>query len=260
MTRICGRKVRVNNTRKKDFFLHRVKKLTTKALTNAPLARHYSFHYKQWQDSSFRAIAKECDGHSLTIIWNAQKRPVWSSRFNPQDKCLSAEQYIWGNDADDGRLIRRILLDESEHPILSKESIYDASGNVTKEIYKGRFTSSAASSLYKENNDQVGGGEEITLAAEYDAKGRKTAECDPLGNWIYFEYENNRDLLTARLTCDQRNIIRREFFSYDAAAICTKSITDDGSARNKDDWSSVSRRTTVRVTPRLSMPSSQSSA
>ena len=60
--------------------------------------------------------------------------------------------------------------------------------------------------------------------------------------------------MTARFTCDQDRIIKREFFTYDSAAVCIKSKIDDGTSRDKHDMSGVTRRTIHRVTPRYTTP------
>ena len=240
----------------KDFLHNRVRTLQTKAFPKDALSNLYNFYYRTWKKGHFRAIAKEGDGYSLKILWDPQKRAIWSGHFDPKDNRLFSEKYTWGTGVDEGRLIRRTISDSNKNPVLYKKFGYDAAGNVIREAYQGRFTGFHTSALKKANTNSVTGGELFVLFAKYSKDGRslKIAESDPLGNWTYYEYEPKRALLTARFTCDQKNIIQREFFTYNSAAVCIESIADDGSSRDKNNLASVSRRTIITTKPRLVMP------
>ena len=177
-------------------------------------------------------------------------------REAPDGKRLTSEHYSWGRGVDEGRLIRRTHFDDNARPLLDHVFEFDDDGNVTQESLRGLFTGRPAKKLTLDDDKRVHGGEIFTWKATYTDDGRnlKKAEVDPLGNKTYYEYDDTRCLLTARFTCDQRSIIKREFFTYDAAAVCVKSIVDDGSSREKDDLSGVTRRTIHRVTPRRVTP------
>ena len=63
----------------------------------------------------------------------------------------------------------------------------------------------------------------------------KTSECDPLGNYTYYEYYKGTNLLKAKFICDGKHVRKREFFTYDDHGILTEHIVDDGHTKDKDN-------------------------
>ena len=247
--------IRVSSKKEKKFLQNRVREIWTRQYVGHKPVLSHAFTYKEWQTHG-EANVKESDGASTAYIWDTERRPTWIGRETRKGKRLSSEHFIWGKGRDEGRLIRRTYLDNSARPLLDHEFEFDTDGNVTEETLRGLFTGHHTKKMSIDGHKHVHGGEVFTWKAKYTDDGRclKKAEVDPLGNWTYFEYDDKRCLLTARFTCDGEKIIKREFFAYDSAAICTKTIVDDGSSRHEDHLSGVTRRVIHRVKPRRVTP------
>lgn len=247
--------VTVAGKKKKKFMNGRVREVWTKALPGHPLALRYAFAYKQGDDHS---VAKVSDpgGGTLVYFWEKDDRPNWIGLKNLSGALLHAEHFVWGREDDEGRLLRRTWLDESKKPLLDREFSYNAQGDVVKETLRGIFTGRPHRPLRFDGAKAVHGGEVFSWEAQYSDDGRslKTAQKDPLGNWTYYKYDAKRQLLTARFTCDQDRIIKREFFTYDTSGICIEAVVDDGSSRRPSEIGDISRRTIHRIIPRYQVP------
>jgi hypothetical protein len=108
------------------------------------------------------------------------------------------EKLVWGSGKETGFLKARTVFDENENPLLSREFTYDKRGNVTEE------------KLYGESCD------EATTKKTFSDDGfnLKLSERDPVGNYTYYEYYENSNLLKAKFSCYKKKIKKREFFSF----------------------------------------------
>lgn len=245
--------VKVSSKKRKKFLENRVREIWTKDLPAHHLTLSHAFRYKEKDRHSFAKVF-ESDKSATIYFWDKDLRPNWIGYKNAKGELLRAEHFIWT--ADESRLWRRTLLDEKKNPLIEREFSYDTEGNVTKESLRGSFTGRSHKPFTLDKDKEAQGGEVLTWKATYSAEGRslKESEVDPLGNHIYYEYEDSRDLLTARFTCDQKRIIKREFFTYDCAGICIESFVDDGSSCYKSSVKDVTRRLIHRITPRRLLP------
>jgi RHS repeat-associated protein len=243
-------------SKQEKFIKDRVKEVWTKDFRGNSLALSHSFSYVRGDDRD-RAEVREADGSTTMYSWWKSKRPHQVKMWDAKGKFLRRERFTWSEKKrDEGRLEHRTVFDDEKQPILDREYVYDDEGNVTHEYFRGTFTGYTDKRLSYDKNGDLKGGECLCRKATYSDDGRslKTGEVDPLGNWTFYQYENNRELLTARFTCDQKHIIRREFFIYDAAAVCIKTISDDGSSRDRHDKKGVTRRTIRKIRTRDSLP------
>ena len=152
-----------------------------------------------------------------------------------------------------------MLFDEKKNPILIKEWKYDKSGNVIKETLRGKFTSKEASDLEIDGESYwwKKGGEKIVTRAEYDDKGRKISETDPMGCATHYTYlSDNRDLVKKKLLLSPSGkIISRVFYRYDPVApLCLEEISDDGSESSRSGMQNVTLRSIKRYSYRRDMP------
>lgn len=248
-------KVKISSKKEKKFLEHRVREIWTKQLAGASSALSHSFTYKDW-DTHCKARVEESDGATIQYMWDKELRPTWIAHEDSKGHRLNSEHFIWGEGSDEGRLLRRTHLDNGSQPILDHEFEFDDDGNVVKETLRGQFSGTCEKRLTIDDDKHVHGGETLTWKARYTDDGRalKKAEVDPLGNWTYYEYDDKRCLLTARFTCHKDHIIKREFFTYDAAAICIKSVIDDGSSRHVNKRSNVTRQMIHSAKPRYVTP------
>lgn len=243
---ISTEKVKVGSSN--DFLLGRVKQIWTNLLPNEKPRPMYSFFYKEWEKFS-KTMVKTADGSTFVYVWDKKRRPIWVSTLQGT-ALLSAQRFQWGKD---GELLSKTVLDEHKEPIFSQQYFYDDYKNVIKEVLRGSFSEPAAK-LYLDKEKCPHGGETVTKEAQYDSVHRKIAEKDALGNWTYYTYDSEKDLLIARFTCEGTSIQKREFFSYDTAAVLIESIVDNGSSRHKENLHAVTLRSIDTITPRTKCP------
>jgi RHS repeat-associated protein len=249
--------VTIKGKNEKKFFENRVREIWTKSLPGQHLALSHAFTY---QTDSYHSVAKvqENDGSLTTYFWDQSDRPNWIGFKNPSGQQLQAEHFVWGLDenGEEGWLKHRTLFDEQKNPVLDREFIYDDRGNVIKETVHGSFTGRSCQKLKRGRRNYVYGSEELSWTAQYSSDNRslKTAEEGPLGYKTEYEYDSSRQLLTARFTYHNGLMLKREFFTYDAAGICIESTVDDGTSRQKDRMTDATRRMIHRVKPRYQAP------
>ena len=231
------------------FSVGKVRKIKTKDFSNKPLSTSHSFSYLEGTGCN-RTKVHEADGSATAYSWDTTKLPHQVRSWDASGALIRRERFVW----DGSRLSHRAILDSNKNPILDQEFIYDDRNNVVCEHLHGLFTGHVATPPSYDSKERLIATEYLTRSATYDGRSLKTGQVDPLGNWIYYEYEPDRELLTARFTCDQTNIIRREFFQYNSAAVCTQSSIDDGSSRDPNDMTGVTRRTTSKTTMRSAAP------
>jgi YD repeat-containing protein len=250
---VGSEKVFIRRKEDKNFYKDRVREIWTKQNPSEHHLLSHTFTYKDW-DTHAKASVTESDGALTEYIWDTEQRPTWIGFTSQNGRRLRSEHFTWGHGHDEGRLLRRTHLDESSKPLLDHEYEFDDDGNVVREHLRGEFTSEAP--LRMDDDRKIHDGDTLTWKAQYTRDGRhlKKAEVDPLGNWTYYEYEDNRCLMTAKFICDKDRIIRREFYDYDSAANCIKTSSDDGSSRSRHNLSNVTRKTTKEIKPRYSIP------
>jgi len=238
------------DTKKDEFLLDRVRELYTKVLPAEPLKRSHSFFYHEGE-TRCHAKVQDSDGYKTYHYWaKDSSHPILTARRTPGGALLDKERYGWDKD----RLTVRTIYDDTNTPQIATEYIFDDAGNVTRQIYRGSFLSSSSPEVTLDNDDSPHGGDKITIHAQYDKRSLKKAEQDPLGNWTYLYYEDKRDLLTARIICEGTTPVKREFFSYDSAALCTEEIVDDGSSCDRNNLSGVTKRYIHTIQPRQKTP------
>ncbi len=236
--------------KKDEFLLDRVRELYTRVLPAEPLKRSHSFFYHEGE-TRCHAKVQDSDGYKTYHYWaKDSSHPILTTRRDPEGALLDKERYCW----DKERLTVRTIYDDTNTPQIATEYIFDDAGNVTRQIYRGSFLSPSSPKVTLDNDNSPHSGDKITIHAQYDKRSLKKAEQDPLGNWTYFYYEDKRDLLTARIMCEGTTPVKREFFSYNTAAVCTEEIVDDGSSFDRDSLSGVTRRYIHTIQPRQKTP------
>ena len=233
-----------------DFLLERVRALYTKSLPGEASTCSHSFSYHKGE-TRCRAKVKESDGYHSYHYWTKEdSHPVLTVRRDPKGRLLTKERYVWNQE----NLIGKVVYDDTGTPQIASEYIFDNFGNVTREVIRGAFLHPSSPKITLDEDNSPHGGDKITLHARYNERSLKTAEQDPLGNWTYFQYDETKDLLTARITCNGTKPIRREFFSYNTAAVRTKEVLDDGHSFDKHNMSGVTRRYVHTIRPREKTP------
>jgi len=243
-----GRKVEIDFIKKEeDEFKHnRVKEIRTHSFPTDKPKSAYEISYKEFPKIN-STIVREDDKQGCTFICHKNKLPS-ELYYKYKEKNLLSELYLW----EGHNLTARILRDgnKKKDPLLIHQFHYDKDGNVTREVMRGTFTGKKHEPLKYEK--KISGGDKLTWHAKYDDNSRKTEEEDPLGNHTYFKYDRN--MLAAKLICSGTRPVRREFYSYDKAAVCYEEFTDDGSSEHRGNLKHVTRRIIHRITPKRSTP------
>ncbi|NDE82168.1 MAG: hypothetical protein EB051_00930, partial [Chlamydiia bacterium] len=183
---------------------------------------------------------KNSDGTSTAYYFSKSLLTTLIQYF-AEDGVLKKEKLLsW----DDRNWLKTVEIRDSQKKILYRKSFeYDRFGNPILEVFAG--------DLIGEGNQDT-----FTTTRTFSEDGRNlllTEETED-GKVICFSYLPGTDLLTAKLTKDGHQIILREFLSYDDCNNLIQTISDDGSAEDKNDLSCVSQRVLTTYTLRQSPP------
>src|SRR5262249_35321762 len=132
--------------------------------------------------------------------WNEDKRLSKIEKCSSDGKTIMTERFVW---TEKGNLRAHTLFCEKDLPVHSRVWHYDSRGNVLSECLYGRFMRDRGD-LKLDSADMPSDDstcDKITTNYTYsDAEegfNLKTSECDPRGNFTYYEYVKNSNLLRA---------------------------------------------------------------
>ncbi|MBS0656360.1 MAG: RHS repeat protein, partial [Verrucomicrobia bacterium] len=234
-------------------------------LQSAPVGEHgkeivthrYSYHFRKKGEKTHYATVVDAYGTITRYHWNRFKRLVKIIKYSPDWKHLMSEEFVWGDKRHTGHLKVRTLFDENDTPLLSRRFVYDVRGNVSKEVLYGRFTENSGSIKLDQNGyPNKSTCDKIVTKRVYSKEGYnlKLEEIDCVGNHTYYSYFPYSNRLKSKLVCDQKEIKKREFFSYNSSACVTQHIVDDGSTEERDNLKGVTQRRITKIRPRLKCP------
>ncbi|NGX46642.1 MAG: putative deoxyribonuclease RhsC [Chlamydiae bacterium] len=133
---------------------------------------------------------------------------------------------------------------DGEGNLFSKKSYeYDTFGNPILETITGDLTGSENSESY-------------AIKREYSQEGRNLLlrEENEESKVTLFDYLPKTNLLTAKFTQNQNQILIREFYVYDKWNNLVQKIVDDGQNNNLNDLYGVTQRTWTQITLRKEAP------
>lgn len=253
--------VKPKNKEQRDFLRNRVR------MQYAPVGpkeervlTHRYFYYKDKGKKSGHCTVRDAYNNITRYYWNGSKRltKIESHSPSPDDKLLKKETFTWGTGKLQGYLLARTLYDENNHPIFSRAFEYDKRGNITKESVYGRFTSDSGNLKIDSDGmpDKDSTCDKLSTHYTYSDDGfnLKTSECDPLGNYIYYDYYKESNLLKSKFTCDGKKTKKREFYSYDKNGQLEELIVDDGSDDKKNNLKDVTERHITTYKRRHELP------
>ncbi|MBS0637825.1 MAG: RHS repeat-associated core domain-containing protein, partial [Verrucomicrobia bacterium] len=133
---------------------------------------------------------------------------------------------------------------------------YDGHGNILKNIVVARITKNEGNIQFNDDLSYTYSCDRLETTYTYSDDGfnLKESECDPNGNYTYYEYLPGTNLITAKFICDKTSICKREFFTYDENGLVNEHIFDDGTSRDKNLLDGVTERHKREFTYRLEMP------
>jgi RHS repeat-associated protein len=226
----------------KEFNQNRVRYLVGPGNTNQAIRTHAFYYYKDGKKAGHTNVYDALNQRTR-YCWNEQKRLTKIERYNQHNKLQMVEKFTWGKGKEAGFLLSTTLLDEDRKPKCTKAFTYDSRGNVLTETVTGAFTQNHTTNSLT-----------TTYTYSKDRFNLKTSQVDPDGNYTYYQYVKNTNLLKAKFVCDKKKICKREFYRYDTCASLIESIIDDGTSWEKQNLSGVTERHIVRIIPRKQRP------
>jgi RHS repeat-associated protein len=221
---------------------------------------HTYLYCKKGKDDYSQTSVRDALGNVTLYDYNERNRLVRVTKKD-HDTVLMKQCFFWGKKSEDeeGDLVARTLFDEEGRCILARTYEYDDNHNVTRETYFGNFYKDKpfTIALTADGYPQEGSDcdrKEYRYTYSTDNFNLKLSECDPEGNNILYEYKSGTNLLSARFTCEGREVRKREFFSYDSGGFCIESVCDDGTSKNREDLQGVTERHIKRFTIRKKLP------
>ncbi len=256
-----SRTVTPKNKKERRFLQNRVRMQSSPIGPNGEeVITHRYFYYKDGENAGHCTV-RDAYNNISRYFWNEDKRLICITKCDNADKKILSEKYYWDKNGteDEGRLICRVLEEENDKPLLANTYVYDSRGNVIEESLYGNITEHSSELVV--HNGRPQGADKQTRRYSYSSDGYNlvTSMQDPLGNYTFYEYAEGTNLLKAKFICDEKKIKKREFFEYEANAIVTEHIVDDGSTRDKNDLRDATERHITKfklrsIQPRLGEP------
>jgi RHS repeat-associated protein len=247
-TIVDGDKVH-QTSEERSFSKGRVREIKTKRFRGEDLFVRNGFLYDEKGSADYKILrVTEPDDAHTTFMFH-DKRVIWLLYLGKKQERLASQHFVWNLN---GELKQRILFDNTKAPIVVKEVFMNSNGFPKKEIVHGRITGKKVPAIQLKNHRYEKGGESWEEEATWDDTGHLLSRCDADGNWTYFEYD--RSFISRKVVCSKKNIIHREFATYDTAGNLIKLIHDDSSHRDKDNLEGATRKTVLKIVPRLKAP------
>ena len=158
--------------------------------------------------------------------------------YNNQDQLTSVVQFIWKA----GFLQTKALLNNKNEPFFAKSFVYDIRGNLIKETLRGNL-SGELSVPFVNLDHLISSSESYSRSYKYHPYSHLIKEEREEDGLTYkYQYKDDTDLLTSKMTCYEDVIIIREFFLYDKDNILIEEIVDDGKSWDIGDLEDVTER------------------
>ena len=181
--------------------------------------------------------------HILTRYHHTDNHLTWIEYFDAQDRLSSQTKFFW----EDGKLIAKAELTPEGKALFSKTFYYDNFGNVIEEVLWGNLSGEREEPFAIEANGTLPSAETFRRKYQYTADKQLLLLEEEEGGFTYrYQYAPDTDLLTAKFTCHQGEILVREFYFYNDERLVVAEVVDDGNSTNPHDWSRMTERKTIR--------------
>lgn len=215
--------------------------------------------------NSNKDLSGSCDvtdalGHLTQYVWDKKERLTEVIRCDKEHRPYTIEKVFWGSGKEEGNMVGRALISPSSSRVMMARSLYyDERGNVVKEMLSGNLSGECDVAVQLDNTgrakDNGCDSYEVRYSYEDSPFNLMKKESDSRKS-VSYEYVPNSDLVAAKFVRPAGGgaIALRQFYRYDDNAIVVKEIIDDGSSRDKDDLTGVTRRLIKRIIPRACQP------
>lgn len=240
------------NVRTKD--VGRVKCLKAPVGTNGKPVVTHSFIY---HDDDNETDVYDAFNHKTTYTFDGRRRLTSVKKMSKlhlsfeeglqYSKAYSEDQLFW---SVRGNLKYRVFSGEDKCYFV-RHFEYDEQHNVVEEQLYGNLTGRYTKSIDFVDGDIVSKKkvESYAKKRDYDPQFNLMTHEDDGRKIITLKYYPDTDLLMHRFVKDNGKICQRQFFEYDANAVLTKEIRDDGTTKDKLDLTGVTERHIKTIQP-----------
>ena len=175
----------------------------------------------------------DAEGHKTGYHFN-DKKQITSFEHYLGETLYRMDHFNWDTN---GNLIKKTVEDGAGNTLLITEYKYDKKHNPIEE--------------------KTGDGKEwhtIHRTFSDDSFNLKLSESDRPGRVIHYAYKPDTNLLISELLHEENTIRKRTFHTYDNAAVCIKTIIDDGSTTDPNSLIGVTYRTINEVQSKQTLP------
>lgn len=240
-----------------DSRVGRVSALYAPVGTDASPILTWSFKYYLHKDHHSRrpiggkTEALDALGHRRMYHFSDQQRLTSIEHFLDSGQLYREEKMFW---AESGReetfLLSQGLADGNGMLIVRRSFVYDDTGNVLQEDFRGNLTGLQSQPIPWNSFKQS---ENYSKTFTYTKNGLLQSEVDGRKQTFY-HYLENTNLVAMKLISDNKGICERYHYSYDQNSTLIKEIVDDGNSPNFDNLSGVTERHIKKITPTTFQP------
>lgn len=202
---------------------------------------HRYFYYSYPKDKRKTQVY---DANSwLTTYDSSNKRLDKITYHGPENIPQKRDRFYW---SEMGNILCRSIENGNGEPQVCATYKYDWRGNVLEERLYGSLTGASHNPLFIYSTGIVRkyGGEQFLKTYTYSTKNiynLVASESDGKKK-ITYAYKPQTNLLESKLTWDEQNVLRREFFQYNKSGCIARKINDDGCGTEQNDLLGVSER------------------
>lgn len=199
----------------------------------------------------------DVDSNRTDYFWNSDLYLKRIERYSPQGNLHNIEKFCWGEGKDAGNLLCRSFLDCHGTLLFARKFTYDGDGNILEERFYGNLSGHGVPpSLDARGLPVENGAESCARMFRYTFDSRHLPERyeEENGLSILCEYVPNTILPSAEWIFDRGAIKRRRFWEYNSDLILIREIIDDGSSRDRNNFTAVHTRLITEITPKPEAP------
>ncbi|NGX56746.1 MAG: putative deoxyribonuclease RhsC [Candidatus Anoxychlamydiales bacterium] len=257
----------VNNTEinvidTNDPIYMRVKSIAVNFSKNDLSKEIYHFIYHPGTINEKGGFTEVYDSYKSKTIYRYSKdlRLEIIEKYN-KNKIVNFERFSWGiENSDESTFLKgHTIVDSNKNATYSKHFTHDLLGNIIKEEIFGNISGLCNAKLELINGvPQKNGIESYVKERVFskDGKNLLLEEKESNGLIITYSYLENSDKITSKLVSffNPNPIKQRYFYQYDEDNNLIEEIKDNGTSKNKDDFSNVTRRIKRVIYPRQNYP------
>lgn len=220
----------------KSFVIDKVKTLKGPAGCDPNPVILYQFSYEKTSSTNAKTIVQDGLGHRTLYHYNPKNH-----RLNSIERQHSIERFHWGEEDKGSPLLAREIYDHAQELVLKRTYDYDNCGNVLKSTIEGNLTGNSSTDRFSTSYSYTNDGFNLVTSIREGAVHKEIS------------YREGTDLVTAEYT-HAGVFSKRAFYEYDDNnKVCTI-IQDDGTGKNRDDYSGVTERVVQRIQNTMTAP------